>query len=102
MKDTTLTFWVGGLNPYTQSIILPKKSEGNYWFSALATGDDYFTKVSYDVTDADFVDIQQLRIGGFDASAVPEPATWGMMIFGLGAVGASMRRRKLSTKISFA
>ncbi len=32
--------------------------------------------------------------------AVPEPATWGMMIVGLGIVGASMRRR--STKVSFA
>ncbi len=26
--------------------------------------------------------------------AVPEPATWGMMILGFGAIGASMRRRK--------
>ena len=25
---------------------------------------------------------------------VPEPATWAMMIFGMGAVGATMRRRK--------
>jgi hypothetical protein len=27
-------------------------------------------------------------------SAVPEPATWGMMLIGFGAVGAAMRRRK--------
>jgi hypothetical protein len=27
-------------------------------------------------------------------SAVPEPATWAMMIFGFGAVGVAMRRRK--------
>jgi hypothetical protein len=27
------------------------------------------------------------------AAAVPEPATWGMMIVGFGAIGASMRRR---------
>ncbi|MFT3978023.1 MAG: PEPxxWA-CTERM sorting domain-containing protein [Sphingomonas bacterium] len=26
--------------------------------------------------------------------AVPEPATWGMMILGLGAIGATMRRRR--------
>lgn len=32
--------------------------------------------------------------------AVPEPATWAMMIAGLGLVGVSMRRRK--TAISFA
>lgn len=102
-KDTTLTFSVGGLNPFTQSIILPKKSEGSYWFSALATGDDYFTKVTYDVADADFIDIQQLRIGGFDGTpAIPEPTTWAMMILGMGAVGATMRRRKLTSKVSFA
>jgi hypothetical protein len=40
----------------------------------------------------------QVTLGG--AGAVPEPATWGMMILGLGLVGASMRRR--STTVSFA
>jgi hypothetical protein len=34
------------------------------------------------------------------SNAVPEPATWAMMIGGLGLVGASIRRRKVS--ISFA
>lgn len=34
-------------------------------------------------------------------TAVPEPMTWAMMVVGLGAVGASMRRRKLSTSVSF-
>lgn len=28
-------------------------------------------------------------------SAVPEPATWGMMLLGFGAVGFSLRRRRL-------
>lgn len=32
--------------------------------------------------------------------AVPEPATWGMMIAGLGLVGASMRRR--AARVTFA
>lgn len=34
--------------------------------------------------------------------AVPEPATWAMMIMGLGMVGASMRRRAGRTTVSFA
>jgi hypothetical protein len=35
-------------------------------------------------------------------SAVPEPAGWAMMIFGMGAVGGALRRRsKVSTKVSY-
>jgi hypothetical protein len=30
-------------------------------------------------------------------SAVPEPATWAMMLIGFGAIGAGMRRRKANT-----
>ena len=38
-------------------------------------------------------------IGG----AVPEPATWAMMILGMGAVGFAMRRRqKVTTRVSYA
>ena len=33
----------------------------------------------------------------FTVTAVPEPATWGMMILGFGAMGYSMRRRRSST-----
>jgi hypothetical protein len=33
-------------------------------------------------------------------SAVPEPATWAMMIGGFGLVGASMRRRKVSVRFA--
>lgn len=36
-------------------------------------------------------------------SAVPEPATWGMMILGFGAIGFAMRRRaKIGTRVRFA
>ncbi len=40
--------------------------------------------------------------GNFNVAAVPEPATWAMMIGGIGMVGGAMRRRRVSTKISFA
>jgi hypothetical protein len=36
-------------------------------------------------------------------AAVPEPASWAMMIFGMGAVGGALRRRsKVSTTVKFA
>ena len=33
---------------------------------------------------------------------VPEPATWALLILGMGAVGASMRKRKAAVRYSFA
>ena len=33
----------------------------------------------------------------FIPSAVPEPATWAMMLFGFGATGVALRRRRAST-----
>ncbi|MBB5686021.1 PEPxxWA-CTERM sorting domain-containing protein [Sphingobium boeckii] len=38
----------------------------------------------------------------FDVAAVPEPATWAMMITGFGFVGGSMRRRAVKTTVSYA
>lgn len=45
-------------------------------------------------------EFDNLATGGI-AAAVPEPATWGMMILGFGLMGAAMRRRP-STKVRFA
>lgn len=42
-------------------------------------------------------------VGRLSFNALPEPATWAMMIVGLGAVGFAMRRRKgLNTTASYA
>ena len=38
--------------------------------------------------------------GLFQNAAVPEPATWAMLILGFGAVGGAMRRRLASAKAS--
>lgn len=34
--------------------------------------------------------------------AIPEPSTWAMLILGFGAVGATMRRRAITTRLAFA
>ena len=38
----------------------------------------------------------------YTTAGVPEPATWGLMILGFGAVGGAMRRRKVATSVRFA
>ena len=35
-------------------------------------------------------------VRGSDIAAVPEPATWAMMLVGFGAMGVSMRRRRVA------
>jgi hypothetical protein len=39
---------------------------------------------------------RQFRVEGVSVGAIPEPTTWAMMLFGFGAIGAAMRRRKSS------
>jgi len=48
--------------------------------------------------------VNNLTLGGTAATAVPEPASWAMMIVGVGLVGGSLRRRKsaIRTSVRFA
>lgn len=41
-------------------------------------------------------DVATLYAAGPNGSAVPEPATWGMMLLGFGAIGAALRRKPRS------
>ena len=42
-----------------------------------------------------------VEFGGLNSGAVPEPATWAMMIAGFGAIGGTLRRRRSAT-VAFA
>lgn len=63
-----------------------------------------FTSLTLDFT-GDASQIKSLYLGGIDAlstSAVPEPATWGLMILGFGLIGAAFRYRNVRTSVRFA
>lgn len=46
--------------------------------------------------------LDNARYGMFAAVAVPEPATWAMMILGIGMIGGVMRRQRASVRYRFA
>ena len=80
--------------------------------SSLATTPltDYFTGPVSFLTDKGTVTLSSFSNGSFGAvanvAAVPEPATWAMMLLGFGAIGFGMRRRRgaktIQTQVRFA
>jgi hypothetical protein len=73
-------------------------TNGENFFGFNATGGDLITSITLNTSatlaTGGVTDLRQLRVGG--VSPVPEPTTWAMMLIGFGAVGYSMRRRKVS------
>lgn len=88
----------GGFSTLTGSgaantrLLNPGGNVGNIWLVGAA----------FDNADrrTDSFKFSNLTVSG--SSAVPEPATWAMMIFGFGVVGSAMRRRTASANASFA
>lgn len=46
--------------------------------------------------------VDAFETANFAVGAVPEPATWAMMLMGFGAVGYSMRKRRTTTRVTYA
>jgi len=73
-------------------------------------GKDGFESTAFFKIDADDLDTFKLNLkGGSDAvlyfnggGGVPEPATWGMMILGIGMIGGAVRRSKQAVRYNFA
>ena len=61
-----------------------------------------FTFNSFGRPAKDFVVDRVYFAATRDVGGVPEPATWAMMIFGFGLIGAVARRRPAFRKVSFA
>ena len=81
------------VNGVTQNFAL---GNGQNFFGFEATAGDRIASISFDTNGSGVADLRQLRVGGVAAvsAAVPEPSTWAMMLFGFGAVGVAMRRRR--------
>ena len=86
--DVTLT-----TNTGATSTIALSNTNGSNWFDIIAASGQAFTSASFNSTGAGFADFRQLRLT-LGPGAVPEPATWAMMLLGFGAIGVAMRRRR--------
>ena len=74
-------------NSNTGNIIMPGSSSDYLIIQTSAT--------NYTAGSISFQDSQTATVNGFiPAAAVPEPATWGLMLVGFGAIGAMTRRRR--------
>jgi hypothetical protein len=96
----------GSAAPFTVSFLLSGANVASYNFG-VASGTGSF----FGFTGAIFDTVRVAQTNGYavidnvsfgTVAAVPETATWGMMIAGFGLMGAAMRNRRRSTKVTFA
>ncbi|MBS0481106.1 MAG: PEP-CTERM sorting domain-containing protein [Proteobacteria bacterium] len=67
---------------------------GDNRFGIIGTNGDSITRVSYVVTGGAIGRHKQTRLDSLTQSAVPEPATWALTLFGFGTLGMALRRRR--------
>lgn len=86
-----ITYFTPGMGSQTVAI----NTNGQNFIGITGTDGEMFTSVTFlanpDTTGIQ--DLRQLRLGGIASTAVPEPATWMMMLLGFGAIGFALRRR---------
>ena len=68
---------------------------GQNKFAFQAVNGQSIAGLSFTVADGAVESVRQVRINpAAAAAAVPEPATWAMMLLGFGAIGFAMRRKR--------
>jgi hypothetical protein len=96
-----LTVVLGYANGGSATLTVPNTVNGNngsLLFYGIIDTANPFTSVTFNQSGADRFGFDDLTIGDVgqvtNPPAVPEPATWAMMLTGFGLVGAAARRRK--------
>ena len=72
------------------------KLNGSNILNIVAPAGTTYTSATFTSTGGGFADLKQLRVTL--ATAVPEAATWAMMLLGFGGIGMAMRRRGPGTR----
>jgi len=106
-SSVTFTIVDGAGNEYSIASPYPTYSlsgNGQNWFSGHTTDGDVIKSITLALgpTGAGVDALTQPRFGGIAPAAVPEPATWGMLIVGFGLIGAAMRRRAARPAVTLA
>lgn len=99
----TLTYADSTTQSFTGGALIAASANGNQ-SSPITNGRLTFTNNTNAITGLSLSSSRNsLEVDNFASiSAVPEPATWGMMLIGFGAIGASMRRRRAAGVVRFA
>jgi len=101
--QVTITYFTPGAGFQTIAI----KTNGQNFTGFFGDAGERFIGAGFEsnpITDG-IGDFKQLRLGdvrsnatvGEQTGAVPEPATWAMILIGFGAIGATLRKRKTDT-----
>ena len=87
--QATLTFVDTAGQQFQNTFDIPS----NGFFNAVASDGEKINYFSV-ATNGSVEDVRQIRIGGIGGFAVPEPASWALMILGFGGLGANLRRHR--------
>lgn len=105
VEATSVLVEVLGLNgSVIESAILALSGAGENRIGISGTAGEQFSgfRLSFAPSDGGVEALTQVRLGGVGSiSAVPEPATWGMMIMGFALMGAAMRRKDRSLRVRY-
>jgi hypothetical protein len=96
----TITSSIGDLVIVPGTTSFPNMANGNQFadgtnglFNVVGTAGETFSKIRLESINSNSFEIDNLAV---KAGAVPEPATWALLIAGFGLVGSAMRRQRLS------